>query len=177
MTCSGAIHDDGRITHDGDTCPIHEDRLLCIGTARGIKGNVYAADGTLIGYVFKQSRRLRSTGGQFGEAWTANIILPDGSKVAGSLGTRYRDRFHAARAIRAFWAAYPPQRIATMAEAERPELRRWYPNYSAADLAMHSYHAAAGYAVSLFKYDEYETCGLLARYRGADPRSYRRTAA
>jgi hypothetical protein len=41
-----------------------------------------------------------------------------------------------------------------------------------ATLMARAWRSALGRAVSMFKYDEYETCGLTARYRGADPRSY-----
>ena len=132
---------------------------LCIGTGRGNRGLVYGEDGTVIGRVFKQARRLRNNGGQFGEAWTAHAII-DGQDARGSLGTRHPDRWHAARAILAFHRKYTPARIRAMAMPwdRRPE-------------------AAASRAVSYFKYDHHETCGLTARYRGEDPRAHDRDAA
>lgn len=175
-----AVHVDHDLTacgtiRDADGCETPTAADLCIGTAKGIKGNVYAADGSLIGHVFKQARRLRNTGGKFGEAWTANVHAPDGTRVSGSLGTRFTDRWHAARAVRAFWAAYPAERIATMVDDR--QIRRYWPNLSEADIRMRAWHSAIGTAVARFKYDEYETCGLTARYRGADPRSYMTQAA
>lgn len=151
---------------------------LCIGNSRrhGNTGHVYNEAGLLLGRVFPQNRRLRGTGGQRGRAWTANIILPDGCELGGSLGTRFADRWQAARAIRAFWMEYPAERIGRMVPVRIDRLRRWYPNYSEADLRMAAFHGAAGHAAACFKYDHHDTCGLLARYRGADPRRHEQAA-
>lgn len=114
--------------------------LLCIGTARGVRGLVYSADGRVIGRVFKQARRLRNNAGKFGEAWTAMLIDAEGREIPCSLGTRHPDRWHAAHAIRAFWQ--------WCERANRPATSR---------------------NAALFKYDHYATCGLTARYRGGRP--------
>lgn len=145
--------------------------LLCIGTAKGVRGNVYAEDGTLIGRVFKQSRRLRETGGKFGEAWTAVATTPDGEQAGASLGTRHPDRWHAARAIQAFWGEYPAARIDRMvSEYDLRNAAMWHPGDGFASHKARAWRSALGRAVSIFKYDSHETCGLTARYRGADPR-------
>lgn len=128
--------------------------MTCIGTKRGDNyGLVYDDKGRVLGRVFQTQRRLRADmGGGHGTAWTAYVMLPDGTEVGCSLGTRHRDRWSAARAIRAFWTEYESLRYVfyTDWQSRRPLHR----------------------ALSLFKYDRHDVCGLLKRYRGADPRTH-----
>lgn len=86
-------------------------RPRCVGTKRGVNyGLVYDETGRVIGRVFRHSRVAAGMKGERASFYTANVIA-GGMEAGGSLGTRHPNRASAVRAIRAFAAEFPPERM------------------------------------------------------------------